>query len=72
MDNNIISNLKKRIEENEIRAEDAKGALELHLNHLHRLGATLEDSVCEILRKVIARSEAEEELERLTDGTWRE
>ncbi len=30
MDNNIISSLKKRIEENEIRAEDAKGALELH------------------------------------------
>lgn len=72
MDNNIISSLKKRIEENEIRAEDAKGALELHLHQLQRLGATLEDSVCGILRKVIARSEAVEELDRLTDGAWRE
>ena len=71
MDNNIISSLKKRIEENEIRAEDAKEALELHLHQLQRLGATLEDSVCGILRKVIARSEAVEELDRRTDGTWR-
>ncbi len=67
MDNNKIYSLKKRIEDNEIRSEDAREALRLHLFQLHRLGATLEDSVCGILRKVIARSEAEEELERMTD-----
>lgn len=72
MDNNIISSLKKRIEENEIRADDAKEALELHLHQLHRLSDTLEDSVCGILRKVISRSEAVEELDILTDGAWRE
>lgn len=72
MGKNKISGLKKRIEDNGIRSEDARKALELHLSQLQRLGATLEDSVCGILRKVIARSEAEEELERLTDGTWRE
>lgn len=72
MDNNKISDLKKRIGDNGIRSEEAREALELHLIQLQRLGATLEDSVCGILRKVIARSEAEEELERMTDGTWRE
>jgi hypothetical protein len=72
MDKNTIFSLKKRIEENEIRAEDAKEALEHHLRQLQRIGATLEDNVCMILRKVIARSEAVEELDRLTDGTWRE
>lgn len=72
MDNNKIFGLKKRIEDNGIRSKDAREALELHLSQLQRLGASLEDSVCGILRKVIARSEAEEELERLTDGTWRE
>ncbi len=72
MDNNRISVLKRRIEENEIRPQVAREALEHHLHQLQRLGATLEDSVCMILRKVIARSEAVEELDRLTDGTWRE
>lgn len=66
------SYLKRRIKENEIRSQEAREALELHLHQLQRLGATLEDSVCGILRKVIARSEAVEELDRLTDGTWRE
>lgn len=72
MVNNRISALKRRIEENEIRSQVAREALEHHLCQLQRLGATLEDSVCMILRKVIARSEAVEELDRLTDGTWRE
>lgn len=56
MDNNRISTLKRRIEENEIQSQVAREALEHHLRHLQRLGATLEDSVCMILRKVIARS----------------
>ncbi len=72
MDNNRISALKRRVEENEIRPREAREALEHHLRQLHRLGATLEDSVCGILRKVIAQSEAVEELDRLTDGAWRE
>lgn len=72
MSDDRISYLKRQIDENWIRPKDAREALELHLSQLQRLGATLEDSVCGILRKVIARSEAEEELERLTDGTWRE
>lgn len=72
MDSNVIYSLKKRIEENEIRPQEAEEALEHHLRQLQRLGATLEDNVCMILRKVIARSEAVEELDRLTDGTWQE
>lgn len=72
MDSNVISSLKKRIVENEIRPQEAREALEHHLRQLQRLGATLEDNVCMILRKVIARSEAVEELNRLTDGTWQE
>lgn len=72
MDSKVISTLKKRIEENEIRPQEAREALEHHLRQLQRLGATLEDNVCMILRKVIARSEAVEELDRLTDGTWQE
>ena len=72
MDSNVIYSLKKRIEENEIRPQEAREALEHHLSQLQRLGATLEDNVCMILRKVIARSEAVEELDRQTDGTWQE
>lgn len=72
MGDNRISDLKIRIEENKIRSKEAREALDHHLRQLQRLGATLEDSVCMILRKVIARSEAVEELDRLTDGTWRE
>lgn len=72
MDNDKISSFKKGIEENEIRAEDAKEALELHLHPQQSLGTTLEDCVCGILRKVIARSEAVEGLDRLTGGVWRE
>lgn len=71
MENNKILKLKKSLEKNEIRSQEAREALEHHLLQLQRLGATLEDSVCMILRKVIARSEAVEELDRLTDGTWR-
>lgn len=33
--------------------QELQDALQLHLEQLQRLGATLEDSVCEILRKMI-------------------
>lgn len=46
--------LKKIIWENEVTAERAAEALKHHLNQLTQLGATLEDDVCEILRKCIA------------------
>lgn len=59
--------LKKIIWENEVTAERAAEALEHHLNQLSQLGATLEDDVCEILRKCIARAEAEKELENLNN-----
>lgn len=71
MDDDRISCLKRQIDENWTRPQDAREALELHLDQLQRLGATLEDSVCEILRRVIAQSEAVEELDRLTHWTWR-
>lgn len=71
MDDDRISCLKRQIDENWTRPQDAREALELHLGQLQRLGATLEDSVCEILRRVIAQSEAVEELDRLTHLTWR-
>ncbi len=32
---------------------DLQDALQLHLEQLQRLGATIEDSICEILRKMI-------------------
>lgn len=72
MNEERISSLKRQIEENKIRPQEAREALEHHLRQLQRLGATLEDNVCMILRKVITRSEAVEELDRLTDGTWQE
>ena len=59
--------LKKIIWENEVTAERAAEALKHHLNQLTQLGATLEDDVCEILRKYIARAEAEKELENLNN-----
>lgn len=68
---NRVGVLKKTLQENEVKAADAREALKLHLNQLQRLGATLEDSVCMILRKVIAQAEAIEELDEITCGEWR-
>ncbi len=71
MDKDRESVLLRTLQENEVRAADAKEALNLHLDQLKRLGATLEDSVCGILRKVIAQAEAIEELDKITFGSWR-
>lgn len=63
--NRRIAEQERTIEQNEVSAEYAQEALELHLQQLERLGAHLEDSVCCVLRKVIARAEAEAELNSL-------
>lgn len=36
---------------------EAKEALEFHLLQLERLGATLEDNVCQVLRKVMEQAD---------------
>ena len=72
MDNDRKAVLLRTLQENEVKAADARAALDLHINQLQRLGATLEDSVCMILRKVIAQAEAIEELDKITLGAWRE
>lgn len=72
MENNKNIELKKSLEKNEIRSQKEREALEHHLHQLHRIGATLEDSVGMILCKVIVQSEAVVEFDRHTDGTWRE
>ena len=46
-----------------VSAKEAEEALELHLEQLHRLGATLEDSICIILRKVIENAELQKEID---------
>lgn len=71
MNNDRVKALLRILQENEVRPSDAEAALELHLGQLQRLGATLEDSVCEILRKVIAQGEAIKELDEITLYEWR-
>lgn len=66
-----VEELKRILHQNEVSVANAHEALEHHLNQLHRLGATLEDNVCEVLRKVIAQAEAIEELDLITNWTWR-
>lgn len=44
---------------------DAQEALQHHLQQLEKLGATLEDDVCNILRKAIAQARANAEIEHL-------
>lgn len=66
-----VEELKRVLQQNEVSIANAHEALEHHLNQLLRLGATLEDNVCEVLRKVIAQTEAIEELDRITNRTWR-
>lgn len=65
-----VEELKRILQQNEVSVANAHEALEHHLNQLH-VWATLEDNVCEVLRKVIAQAEAIEELDRITNWTWR-
>jgi len=61
-----IKYLTRKIEQNEVGLQDATDALALHLSQLERLGCHLEDSICEILRKVIAQAEARQELAEIS------
>ena len=54
--------LRQTIANNTITTIEAKAALSHHLEQLERLGAHLEDDICCVLRKVISRAEAEEQL----------
>lgn len=62
-----IKALTATIESNKVSLRDAQEALDHHLNQLSRLGATLEDDVCGVLRKVIAQAQARQELEAIRE-----
>lgn len=62
-----IKYLNRVIGNNEVELQDARDALDHHLDQLRRLGATLEDDVCAVLRKVIAQAEARQELREISD-----
>ncbi len=66
-----VEELKRILQQNEVSVANAHEALEHHSQSTARLGATLEDNVCEVLRKVIVQAEAIEELDRITNWTWR-
>jgi len=70
MDKKRIKELQSVLMWNSISKQEAEEALELHLAQLQRLGATLEDSVCSILRKLIKRAEAIEELKAVNDNPF--
>lgn len=61
-----IAELEAILMENRVRTAEAEEALSHHLSQLQRLGATLEDNVCSILRKVLAQAQAREELYNIT------
>ena len=48
--------------ENHVTGKEAEEALSHHLEQLERLGATLEDDICTILRKLMASSKLREEI----------
>lgn len=58
--------LKAIIIKNHVSSIEVEEAITHHLIQLQRLGATLEDNVCEILRKVLAQVKAREELHDIT------
>ena len=53
----------KDLRENHVSEEEARKALSHHLEQLERLGATLEDDICGILRKVEASAKIKKEIE---------
>ena len=62
-----IRELKRTIEENNVSLRDAQDALVHHLRQLSRLGATLEDDVCAVLRKVLVQAQARQEIESINE-----
>lgn len=62
---NSIQEQRERIRRNSYTPEEAEAALEHHLEQLKKLGATLEDDICSILRKSKELAEASQRLEEL-------
>lgn len=60
-----IQEQRNRIRRSTYTPEEAEAALEHHLGQLRKLGATLEDDVCCILRKAKELTEASQRLEEL-------
>jgi septal ring factor EnvC (AmiA/AmiB activator) len=60
-----IQEQRERIRRNSYTPEEAEAALEHHLEQLKKLGATLEDDICSILRKSKELAEASQRLEEL-------
>lgn len=60
-----IQEQRERIRRNSYTPEEAEAALEHHLEQLKKLGATLEDDICSLLRKGKELAEASQKLEEL-------
>lgn len=61
---------RETIRMNQYSIEDVEQAINHHLQQLKKAGATLEDDVCLLLRKVKRLAEAEKRLSELTEE-WR-
>lgn len=59
--------LYRTLRENHFTPSEVEEAISHHLKQLSRLGATLEDNVCSILRKAKAQAEARQELEQIEE-----
>lgn len=58
-----IGELRARISRNGYTVEEVEAALEHHHEQLKRLGATLEDDICGLLRRMKELAEAQKRLE---------
>lgn len=59
-----INSLQYKLDGLTISKDEAAAALEHHLSQLERLGATLEDDICAILRKLIEQADIRKEIEK--------
>ena len=65
--NRKIEEQHQKLRSNAVSAGEAAEALQHHLTQLGRLGATLEDDVCAVLRKYIAQEEARTAIAKLEE-----
>lgn len=61
-----IEEQRDRIRRNGYTVQEAQEALSHHLEQLKKAGATLEDDICQLLRKTIELAEASQRLEELS------
>jgi len=61
-----IGEIRARISRNGYTVKEVEEALEHHHEQLKRLGATLEDDICGLLRRMKELAEAQKRLEELT------